>query len=200
LRRPEKRGPAMSRRSWTGSMVEEPGSLAFGHDPLRDSGQVMRQKQPLGSSASDPPKVERGSHFYIFPGGSHLSGVLVSAIPPFRMTMPLLHFTARRRRLKFPNQPGCTRISGISFQKIRLQPLGCVGSARLALLPDNVGQREVEAVFPPHRISGKKIPENRAAKLHIGKAASSASRGMPTSRSGAWHDGTVRNLLPARAG
>jgi hypothetical protein len=34
------------------------------------------------------------------------------------------------------------------FQKNGFWPLGCVGSARLALLPDTVGQRVVEAVFP----------------------------------------------------
>jgi hypothetical protein len=34
---------------------------------------------------------------------------------------------------------------------------GAQGSARLALLPGTVGQRVVEAVFPPQRISGKKF-------------------------------------------
>jgi hypothetical protein len=56
------------------------------------------------------------------------------------------------------------RFSGIFFQKFGSWPLGCVGSVCLALLPDAVGQRVVKAVFPPHRISGRKLQKNRARK------------------------------------
>jgi hypothetical protein len=65
---------------------------------------------------------------------------------------------SRRRRsyLNFANRAS-TRISGIFFQKSGFWPLGCVGSARLPLLPDVVGHRVVEAEFPPHRISGRKF-------------------------------------------
>jgi hypothetical protein len=46
---------------------------------------------------------------------------------------------------EFANRASCTPISGIFLQKSGFWPLGCVGSARLALLPDTVGQRVVAA-------------------------------------------------------
>jgi hypothetical protein len=49
------------------------------------------------------------------------------------------------------------------------------GAARLALLPGTVGQRVVEAVFS----FWKNIPENRAGKIHTGKAARSARQARP---------------------
>jgi hypothetical protein len=63
----------------------------------------------------------------------------------------------------------CTRISGIFFQKIGYWPLGCVGSARLALLPDTVGQMQLMPCSSAMNF-WKNIPENRASKLHICKA------------------------------
>jgi hypothetical protein len=71
-------------------------------DPLRDSKQAaVRQKQPLGSSASDPPKLERGD-FRTFDRGSHLAVcVLVSEVPPFGITSRSL----LRQLLERTNKP-----------------------------------------------------------------------------------------------
>jgi hypothetical protein len=68
------------------------------------------------------------------------------------------------RCLKFANRPSRTGISGIFFQKSRFWSLGCVGSARLALLPDTV---DLEAVFPPHRISGKNFRKSGWQAPHL---------------------------------
>jgi hypothetical protein len=47
-----------------------------------------------------------------------------------------------------------TKESGPNFWNLFPEKGGCLLDA---LLPDTVGQRVVEAVFPPQRISGKKF-------------------------------------------
>jgi hypothetical protein len=59
-----------------------PGSLAFGHDPLRASRQATRQKQPLGSPASTLPRLTEAvilAHSMVV--CARVVCVLVSAIP-----------------------------------------------------------------------------------------------------------------------